>query len=166
MKALEFNTLRMITLMTKEYEFCEAFEKEGFSPDVSQLQMAYEAGGGKINHKAELALKRIYKEHIVEGYEEEIIKYNDVVMPIEIKFEEELKIVQLSQETIPDDIQWQLEKWASFKDSDSSLNETLTSLGTIEEMIPNCKETAKEYLTALVRAMNMADASYVQIVKV
>ena len=82
MKPLEFNVLRMILLMTQEYSFCEAFEQEGFSPDVSQLQNSYDAGGGKINHKAEQALRRIYKNHIVNGFEAEILEYNSIVLPL------------------------------------------------------------------------------------
>jgi len=82
MKPLEFNVLRMILLMTQEYSFCEAFEQEGFSSDVSQLQNAYDAGGGKINHKAEQALRRVYKNHIVNGFEAEIFEYNSIVLPL------------------------------------------------------------------------------------
>jgi len=82
MKPLEFNVLRMILLMTQEYSFCEAFEQEGFSPDVSQLQNSYDAGGGKINHKAEQALRRVYTYHIVNGFEAEILKYNSIVLPL------------------------------------------------------------------------------------
>lgn len=165
MKPLEFNLLRMITLMTQNYSFCESFEKEGFSADVSELQMAYDAGGGKINHKALLALKRIYKEHIVEGFDEDIKEYNEVVLPIEIKFDDELKVMQLMEEKIPNDVQKILEENASFVDTVKTLDESFISVGTIEDLKEHHSEEVNNYLNKLFLALNGADAGYLKIMK-
>ena len=165
MKALEFNILRMVALMIEEYSFCEAFEKEGFSADVGQLKVLAE--NDMVSHKAKLALKRIYNMHILNGFDEDIKKYNEVeVTEQKVFFEEQLKVVQLRQELIPDDIQNSLEEEASFKDTNNDIGEYIISLGTVHELYSKASEEQAAFLLELYNRMNFADASYVQIVKI
>lgn len=73
---MKFDLFKMIALMVHDYSFCEAFEKEGFNSDVSELINVIKCTG-KINHKAELALRRIFKNNIVGDKETEKL-YNSL----------------------------------------------------------------------------------------
>lgn len=77
MKILEFSVARMIGLMIEDYSFCEAFADQGFSADVNDLIVAH--SGGKINYKAERALRGIYKNNVT-GDEKATKIYNEVVV--------------------------------------------------------------------------------------
>lgn len=171
MKPLEFNVLRMILLMTAEYSFCEAFEKEGFSPDASLLRNTYDALG-KINHKAEQALKRVYKEHIVEGFDEDIKKYNEIVLPPEIQINDVIKVAQIVEDTMPKRIVEVLSGREDFSDTTTN-GDRVYGANSIEEAHlevengtePNVSEEDKSYLNELRVKMGAKDFCYIQLIK-
>ncbi|MHA1816815.1 MAG: hypothetical protein ACTSX1_12465 [Candidatus Heimdallarchaeaceae archaeon] len=172
MKALEFNVLRMIILMTQEYSFCEAFEQEGFSPDVSKLRNAYDAGDGKINHRAEMALKRVYKKHIAEGFEAEIIEYNAIVLPPTVEFNDTLKIAQIVESAMPKGVVKILAGREDYRDATDN-NDKLYGTDAIETAIIECEvgtepdaaQEDKDYLEALNNKMGVNEISYIQLIK-
>ena len=172
MKALEFNILRMILLMTADYSFCEAFEKEGFNPDVSQLQNAYDASGGKINRKAARALKKVYKDHIFNGDEKDIKAYNEIVFPREVVFNDTLKVAQIVETTLPKGVIKILEGREDYKDSTDN-NDKLYGAGAIEDAIIECEAGAepyatqedKDFLDVLNMKMGINEISYIQLIK-
>lgn len=76
MKAEKFELMRMIILMQTIPALIKAFSKEGFDTDMNSLRMLAE--NNMVNHKAVLALKRVYKKHIV-GNDKLTKKYNSVI---------------------------------------------------------------------------------------
>ena len=172
MKKLEFNTLRMIILMTQDYSLCEAFEKEGFNPDVSQLRNAYDAGNGKINHKAENALKFIYREFVVNGDENDIKAYNDVTLPVEVAFNDTLKIAQIVESTLPKGVVKILAGREDYRDATDN-DDKLYGTDAIETAIVECEvgtepdaiQEDKDYLEALNNKMGVNEISYIQLIK-
>ena len=171
MKALEFNTLRMIILMTEDYSFCEAFEKEGFSPDASQLQDAYDAGGGKLNYKEVNALKYIYREFIVNGDENDIKQYNEIVMPPEIHFNDILVVAQVLESNLPKGVLEVLAGREEFKDATDN-DDKLYGTSSFEDAIIECdagvenhNKEVLDYLEALNKKMANENISYIQLIK-
>lgn len=172
MKKLEFNTLRMIILMTQDYSLCEAFEKEGFNPDVSELRNAYDAGNGNINHKAKNALKFIYREHIVNGDENDIKAYNDITLPPTIEFNDILKVAQIIESTLPKGVVTILAGREDYRDATDN-NDKLYGTDAIETAIIECEvgtepdatQEDKDYLEALDKKMGANEISYIQLIK-
>lgn len=170
MKPIEFNVLRMILLMTANYSFCEAFEKEGFTGDISELQGAYNVGNGKINHKAELVLRKIYKEHIVNGSEEDINEYNNIILPPEIKFISRLVIARILESSLPKGVAEILEGREDYVATED--NDKLYGTEALEDAIIECDvitfNRSKEvlaFLEALNLKMSIEGVSYIQIIK-
>lgn len=76
MKKAEFKAISIIFLMQTEEILAKAFVDEGFSFDFKQMKMLAE--NNFLNHKALLALKKIFKKHILEN-SEMLEKYNSIV---------------------------------------------------------------------------------------
>ncbi|MEK6829777.1 MAG: hypothetical protein AABY15_06675 [Nanoarchaeota archaeon] len=77
MKAMKFELMRMIVLMETEKSLVKEFKAEGFDGDIHTLRMLAE--NDSVNHKAVLALKRVYKKLIENGSDKMIEKYNSVI---------------------------------------------------------------------------------------
>jgi len=171
MKALEFNVLRMIILMTEDYSFCESFEKEGFSPNVENLRNTFDALG-KLNYKAEAALKRVYNIHVLNGFEKDIKKYNEIVMPPVIEFSDKLVVAQMLESSIPKGVVAILTGREDFADNTTN-GDKLYGAGAIEdahtETIDGTEADAtqeeRDYLNELRVMMGAKDISYIQIIK-
>lgn len=76
MKKAEFKAISIIFLMQTEEILAKAFVDEGFSFDFKQMKMLAE--NNFLNHKVLLALKKIFKKHILEN-SEMLEKYNSIV---------------------------------------------------------------------------------------
>jgi len=187
MKPLEFNVLRMILLMTANYSFCEAFEKEGFSPDVEQLRNTYDAFG-KVNHKAEHALKRIYKEHIAyeikkgstgvfkDSIEREVQKnvkaYNEIVLPPEVMISDTLKVAQILESNVPEGVIAILTGREDFADNTTNGDKLYGAsaiedahIETIDGTEADAAQEDKDFLNELRIKMGAKDYSYIQLIK-
>lgn len=183
MKPLEFNVLRMIILMTQDYSFCEAFEKEGFNPDVNELRNVYDALG-KINHKAEQALKRIYKEHIAyeikkgtekfftSEIEKNVKAYNEIVLPPVIEFSDKLIVAQILERNVPEEVIAILTGREDFADNTTNGDKLYGAssiedahLETIDGTEADASEESKTYLNELRIKMGAKDISYIQLIK-
>jgi len=170
MKPLEFNILRMIILMTEDYSFCEAFEKEGFNPDASDLRDIYDAMG-KIHYKAELALKRIYKEWVI-GDKDAIKKYNEIVLPPVIEFSDTLIVAQLLENNVPNGVIAILAGREDFADRTTN-EDKLYGTNAIEEAHLEAEDGTeddatqedKDFLNELKVKMEALDYSYIQLIK-
>ena len=168
MKALEFNVLRMILLMEIDYSFCEAFEKEGFSPDVEQLRNTYDAFG-KVNHKAEQALKRIYKELVVG---DALKAYNEIVLPPEVMISDTLKIAQILESNVPEGVIAILTGREDFADNTTNGDKLYGAsaiedahIETIDGTEADAAQEDKDFLNELRIKMGAKDYSYIQLIK-
>ena len=80
MEALAFDPLRIIIMMETESSFVEAWTSMGYgTPNPNDLKFTIKAD--ILNHKAKLALRRIYGLKVVRGGDEMIAKYNAVELP-------------------------------------------------------------------------------------
>ena len=65
METVKFELMRMIVLMQTTPILVKAFKEEGYGGDIAELKMLAE--NDIVNGKAVMALKRVFKKHIVDN---------------------------------------------------------------------------------------------------